>query len=112
MAIYYGWVIAKRCISIFIFVYILCRYSFDTRSTIAYYCQAYLTIHIYFRGNVESSSFCEGGCQAVVDTGTSFVVGPNEEIAMINRLIGADSAQVSSLTSQIIISHLYEVQIL
>ncbi|KAM9838004.1 pepsin A-like [Aulostomus maculatus] len=34
---------------------------------------------------------CNGGCQAIVDTGTSLVVGPQSSISVINSWVGASS---------------------
>ncbi|XP_036434265.1 pepsin-3-like [Colossoma macropomum] len=32
---------------------------------------------------------CSGGCQAIIDTGTSVIVGPNSDINSINSVVGA-----------------------
>jgi len=38
---------------------------------------------------VQGNSFCRNGCQAIADTGTSLLTGPTQEIAALNKLIGA-----------------------
>lgn len=51
----------------------------------------------------QSTGFCEGGCAAIVDSGTSLLAGPTTVITQINHAIGASgivSTECKSIVSQ------------
>ncbi|XP_036435232.1 pepsin A-like [Colossoma macropomum] len=41
---------------------------------------------------------CSGGCQAIIDTGTSMIVGPTTDISNINSWVGATTDQYGDAT--------------
>lgn len=37
-------------------------------------------------GNVGEVKLCSNGCQAIVDSGTSFILGPTKEVIALNKV--------------------------
>ena len=56
-----------------------------------------VTREAYWQFNVDSATvgdfdFCEGGCPAIADTGTSLIAGPSDKVKKINEMLGAKDA--------------------
>lgn len=43
------------------------------------------------------SSFCPRGCQVIVDTGTSLIAGPTNDILSLQQLIGATPTNIGEV---------------
>lgn len=47
--------------------------------------------------------FCDGGCEMISDTGSSVIVGPVEEVNLLNRLLGA----INIINGEAVVRFLY-----
>ena len=62
-----------------------------------------MTLHLCCSITINGNTVaCSGGCEAVVDSGTSYIIGPSKDINNINGWLGASTDQFGEVSVVII----------
>ena len=54
-------------------------------------------------GGTKSSKYCPGGCNAIVDTGTSLLAGPKDQVDALNTQLGAKALIAGEVMPQLLL---------
>ena len=57
------------------------------------------------RITIKGTTFCNGGCQGITDSGTSLIAGPKSEVTKIQALIGATAAIGGEVSLHHVVTH-------
>ncbi|XP_018397790.1 PREDICTED: lysosomal aspartic protease-like [Cyphomyrmex costatus] len=61
---------------------------------------------------IKNITLCPNGCEAVIDTGTSLIIGPPSDIDIINKLIGATYTEEEMMVDCNMISSLPDIYLI